>query len=312
MEQTSELSFLNALEKTKKLGNDRLTRNGLTRAIFAEQIRFDLTQGFPLLTTKEIKVKSMIAELLWFIDAGKETGHRLSLKKLNQIQGKPDNAKNIWSHNQAPFAAKGKAQFDGDCGRIYSAQWRNWKTYKVNEGRLEKKEIDQLANVINSLKNDPFSRYHIITAWNPGELDDMCLPPCHMKMQFFVNQVGAFKYLDLAMDQRSCDMFLGVPFNISSYALLLHMVAQCVGMIAGELVITLNDCHIYMAGINEDKTLDYSKGHLDKVELQLSRPTLELSTLWLNPDITDIDSFTMNDIKIKNYNHHPFIKGDIL
>lgn len=130
MEQTSEHSYLNALRKTRDTGNDRLTRNGLTRAIFAEQMRFDLQQGFPLLTTKKVRFDSVAAELLWFIDAGRETNNRLSLKKLNQIQGKPDDAKNIWSHDQARFASQGKAQFEGDCGRIYGAQWRNWTTYK--------------------------------------------------------------------------------------------------------------------------------------------------------------------------------------
>lgn len=323
----NEISFLQALTETLNVGNERHTRNGLTKAIFAYQMRFNLQEGFPLVTTKKLNWKSIVAELLWFIDAGKETRYRLSLQKLNEIQGKPLDAPNIWSLNQSQFAAKDKAQFEGDCGRIYGAQWRNWKYQKwhlpyesmhsddqgtMMPGYSSDENIDQLANVINQLKNDPYSRYHVINAWNPGEIDDMCLPPCHMKMQFFVRQEGLFKYLDLSMDQRSCDMFLGVPFNIASYALLLHMVAQCVGMLPGELVVTLNDCHIYLADIKTNGQLDYEKGHKPQVELQLSRPPYDSPSIKLNPLITNIDDFTMNDIEILNYQHHAFIKGDLL
>lgn len=285
-------------------------------------MRFDLQKGFPLLTTKEIKFNSVKAELLWFIDAGKDTDHRLSLAKLNMIQGKHPDAKNIWSHDQARFATQGKARFYGDCGRIYGAQWRNWRSslyfpsHPIGAGddmiiapeKWDNREVDQLKKVIEQIKKDPFSRYHIITAWNPGELDEMCLPPCHMKMQFFVREIREIQYLDLSMDQRSCDLFLGVPFNVASYALLLHMVAQCVNMQPGELVITLEDCHIYLTNSEGDAT----KGHLDKVDLQLSRDPYPLPTLWLNPDVKDIDMFKMEDIDIKDYVFHPFIKADLL
>ncbi len=288
----NEAQYLNALKNAHELSDMRKTRNGNTHAIFAEQMRFDLQKGFPAATTKSLMVKSVTAELLWFIDAGKETGGRLSLKKLNQIQGKPDNARNIWTHDQERFAKQGKALFEGDCGVIYGSQWRNFN----GEGK------DQLAEVISAIKKDPFSRYHIVTAWNPLKINDMCLPPCHMKMQFFARnsrRKDKKMYLDLAMDQRSCDMFLGVPFNIASYALLLHMIAQCVDMIHGELVITLNDCHIY------------SK-HLKQVRLQLSRNTYKAPKLWINPKIKNIDDFTMNDFKLIDYKHHEAIKAPLL
>lgn len=307
-------------------GNNRLTRNGLTRAVFAHQMRFDLSLGFPLITTKEIKKKSIAAELLWFVDGGKETGGRLSLKKLNEIQGKDPDAKNIWSHDQARFASQGKAQFPGDCGRIYGAQWRDWTHHKyipahVSDngkgvstvpGQWQSYKIDQLGNVITQLKKDPFSRYHIINAWNPGEIDDMCLPPCHMKMQFFVREIHGKKYLDLSMDQRSCDMFLGVPFNIASYALLLHMIAQCVDMVPGELVITLEDCHIYLASIKEGGDLDYSDGHEKQVLLQLERSSYPMPQIKLNPSVKDIDHFTMDDIEIVDYQFHAAIPAKLL
>lgn len=329
----NETQFLYALSKTLETGNDRLTRNGLTRAIFSQEMRFDLQKGFPLLTSKEVKKRSIFAELLWFLDAGKETGGRLSLEKLNQIQGKQLDAKNIWSHDQERFAKAGKAQFPGDCGRIYGAQWRNWRTYSLHQkgsiipNSVDKecgpdtilpslytasKSIDQLANVINALKSDPFSRYHVVSAWNPAEIHDMCLAPCHMFFELFVRDIEGKKFLDLSMVQRSCDMFLGVPFNIASYALLQEMIAQCVDMTPGELVITLEDCHIYMAGINEDTTLDYAKGHEHAVKTQLERDPFAAPKLFLNPDIKDIDSFTMDDISIENYQHHPFIKATLL
>lgn len=288
----NEAQYLEALKATYKFGNMRETRNGNTHAIFAWQMRFNMQKGFTAVTTKLLQLKSVFAELLWFLDAGKETGGRLSLKRLNQIQGKPADAKNIWTHDQERFAKAGKAQFDGDCGAIYGSQWRNFN----GEG------VDQIANVISAIKKDPFSRYHIVTAWNPLKLHDMCLPPCHMKFQFFVRRSrrkDKKMYLDLMMDQRSVDMLLGEPFNIASYALLLAMIAQCVDMIPGELVITLNDCHIYAK-------------HMKQVRTQLGRNTFKAPKLWLNPEIKDIDSFTMDDIKLIDYKHHEAIKAPLL
>lgn len=241
----NEAEYLDALYETFMCGNVRKTRNGYTRAIFARQMRFKMAHGFPAPSTKQLAFKSVVAELKWFIEAGKDSPvpGRLAIGRLNQLVGLPEDADNpMWSHDQRRFAESRKAQFPGDCGVIYGSQWRNFN----GEGK------DQLSEVIVALKKDPFSRYHVITAWNPLKVGDMCLPPCHMKMQFFVRRGKNGKlYLCLAMDQRSCDMFLGVPFNIASYSLLLHMVAQCVGMVADELIITLNDCHIYSGHLKQ-------------------------------------------------------------
>ena len=277
-------------------GTPRLVRNGKTLAIFGHQMRFNMQNGFPFLTTKLLPFTVVYAELRWFLDAGSETGRRLSTVTLNRMLGKKDDAPNIWTQDQENFAKAGKAQFPGDCGRIYGAQWRNWKS---SDGR----SIDQINLLIKRLREDPFSRYHIVSAWNPGELSDMCLPPCHMKMQFFVRpsrRRDKKMYLDMSMDQRSCDMFLGVPFNIASYALLLHMVAQCVDMIPGELVITLEDAHIYTHGWKDGK-LSRSLSHLNAVKQQLERTPLPAPHLWLDPQITEIDDFGADDAQIIEY-----------
>lgn len=305
---TNEEQYLRAIQKTRDFGSRRKTRNGVTTAIFAHQMRFNLQLGFPAITTKFLAFEVVKAENLWFLDAGRETGGRLSTKKLNEYLGKNPSAKNIWTIDQTRFATNGKAQFEGDCGRIYGAQWRGWKTPNG-------KQVDQIAKVIKQLKEDPFSRYHVVNAWNPGEIEDMCLPPCHMEFQLFVRpsrRSDKKMYLDLTMGQRSCDLFLGVPFNIAGYALLLHMIAQCVDMVPGELVITLKDCHIYLAGYNEKGNPVWSKGHLKQVNKQLSRKPFKAPKLWLNPQIKDIDAFTMDDIKLIGYRSQEKIPADML
>lgn len=291
----NEAEYLEALYETFVLGDVRKTRNGYTRAIFARQMRFKMSHGFPAPSTKQLAFKSVVAELIWFIEAGRTSPipYRLSIGRLNQLMGLAEGAYNpMWSLNQEQFADHDKAQFQGDCGVIYGSQWRNYN----GEGK------DQLAEVIAALKKDPFSRYHVITAWNPLKTGDMCLPPCHMKMQFFVRhsrRKDGKLYLCIAMDQRSCDMFLGVPFNVASYALLLHMVAQCVDMIPDELIITLDDCHIYRV-------------HTNPVRKQMARDTYEAPKLWLNPEIKNIDDFGMNDVKLVGYEHQGRIKAKLL
>lgn len=271
-----ERAYLDTLRKIMETGIDRTGRNGDTRALFAIQMRHDFKDGFPALTSKKLAFKAVKSELLWFLE-GSNSDERL--KELNGSE------KTIWTANALSDYWKPKATFPGDLGRVYGVQWRNWQG---PNGKV----VDQIAEVIRMIKEDPTSRRLIVTAWNPGELDQMALPPCHMFFQFFV----AGDDLSLHMVQRSCDMFLGVPFNIASYALLLSMVAQVTGKKPKELVMTLNDAHIY-------------HDHFDAVTEQLTREPFAYPTLWLNPERTDIDSFTMDDIKLENYQSHDTIKA---
>lgn len=259
-------------------GVDREGRNGKTRALFALQMRFAMKDGFPAVTTKKLAFRAVKSELLWFIEGSQDDNR---LKILNGSE------RTIWTDNaEAPYWIP-KARFPGDLGRVYGIQWRHWRT-------PEGKEVDQLAEVITKIKTNPADRRLVVSAWNPGEIDQMALPPCHMIFQFFPNTVE--KTLSLHMVQRSCDMFLGVPFNIASYALLLAMVSQTTGYKPGECVLTLNDAHIYHE-------------HFDAVAEQLSREPFPPPNLWLNPEITDIDKFAMDDIRLDNYQSHPAIKA---
>ena len=259
-------------------GVDREGRNGKTRALFALQMRFNFKDGFPAVTTKKLAFKAVTSELLWFIEGSSDDNR---LKELN------GSARTIWTDNAEAAYWAPKAKFPGDLGRVYGVQWRHWKT-------PEGKEVDQLATVIEKIKTTPTDRRLVVSAWNPGELDQMALPPCHMLFQFFPNTET--KTLSLHMVQRSCDMFLGVPFNIASYALLLAMVAQVTDYTPGECILTLNDAHIY-------------HDHFDAVAEQLAREPFPLPALWLNPLIQDIQKFTMDDIRLENYQSHPAIKA---
>ena len=273
-------TYNDVLKKIYEEGVDREGRNGKTRAMFAIQMRFDQALGFPAVTTKKLAFKAVTSELLWFLDMkGKERASDEDLKTLNGTE------RTIWTDNADSDYWKPKAQFPGDLGRVYGIQWRGWKSPTGET-------FDQIAQLIEKIKKDPTDRRLIVTAWNPGELSDMALPPCHMFFQCFV----ANGKLSLHMVQRSCDMFLGVPFNIASYSLLLHMLARATGLDPGEFVHTLQDAHIY-------------HDHFDAVEEQLSREPMALPTLWLNPDKTDIDGWTMDDIKLENYQSHPAIKA---
>jgi thymidylate synthase len=273
--------YLDILENIYKNGVDREGRNGVTRAQFAKQFRHDLADGFPALTTKKLFFPLVKGELLWFLEGPHRDG-RASDERFKEIIGRDST---IWTDNAEADYWQPKAEFEGDVGRIYGVQWRSWRTPGGET-------IDQLQNVIDRIHDNPNSRRHIVTAWNPGEIDDMALPPCHILFQFFV----AEDRLHLHMYQRSCDMFLGVPFNIASYALLLSMIAQVTDLEPGEVIITLGDAHIY-------------KIHYEQVGKQLTREPKSLPELWLNPDINDIDDFSMKDIELKNYDHHPAIKA---
>lgn len=275
--------YLDILEHIYENGVDREERNGITRAEFAKQFRHDLADGFPALTTKKLYFKLVKGELLWFLEGPHKNG-RASDERFKEIIGRDST---IWTDNAEADYWQPKSEFKGDVGRIYGVQWRSWRT-------PDEETIDQLQDVIDRIKDKPYSRRHVVTAWNPGEIDDMALPPCHILFQFFV----AEGRLHLHMYQRSCDMFLGVPFNIASYALLLSMVAQVTELEPGELIITLGDAHIY-------------KIHNEQVEEQLTREPKALPGLWLNPDITDIDNFSMEDIELRNYTHHPAIKAEM-
>lgn len=258
--------YLNLLSEILDKGNIKQDRTGTgTKGIFGYQMRFDLSKGFPLLTTKKLHTKSIFYELLWF------------LKGDTNIKYLHDNKVTIWDE---------WADNNGDLGPIYGHQWRHWDT---KEGY-----IDQIANIINEIKTNPTSRRLIINAWNVAQIDKMALPPCHCMFQFYV----ANNKLSLQLYQRSADVFLGVPFNIASYALLLSMVAQVTGLECGDFVHTLGDAHLYL-------------NHLEQAKLQLTRTPYPLPTLSLNPEIKDINDFTFEDIKIENYQSHPHIKADI-
>lgn len=271
---TNEQNYLAQLERVLETGQKREDRTGVgTISIFGMQTRYNLQEGFPALTTKKLYFKSVAAELLWFLEGSRD------YKRLNELGSK------IWNANAEADYWKPKAEFECDVGRVYGVQWRGWK--KPNG-----ETVDQIKDVIDKIKNDPTNRRIIVSAWNPGELDQMVLPPCHAFFQFYVHEGK----LSVQLYQRSADMFLGVPFNIASYSLLLTMIAQVTDLEPYEFVHTIGDAHIYL-------------NHIEQVKEQLNREPYELPQLKLNEDIKDIDNFTMEDIKLVDYKHHPSIKA---
>lgn len=268
--------YLDTLQYILDHGEDVSNRTGIdSRAVFGMNMRYAMQEGFPAVTTKKLAFNSVKAELLWFL---KGSGDVRELQKLGS---------HIWDANAEASYWKSKAKFDGDLGRVYGVQWRSWQ-------KPDGTTFDQLVEAIRLIKHDSDSRRIIVSAWNPGELDMMALPPCH---SFFHCRVIKGK-LSLLMYQRSCDMFLGVPFNIASYSLLLHMLAQVTGLEAHEFVHILGDAHIY-------------HNHFDQVREQISREVYPLPTLWLNPAVNNIDGFTMDDIKLIDYRSHVSIKADM-
>lgn len=271
-------TYLNALSQVLNEGEVRDDRTGVgTISLFGLQQRYNLAESFPAVTTKKLAWKSMLGELLWMIEG---SGNERRLAEITH--GNSDGTVTIWTPNALAPYWRPRAQCEGDLGRVYGVQWRDWNH-----------SVDQLANLIESIKNDPFGRRHIITAWNPGELDQMALPPCHMFAQFYVSRD---KKLSCQMYQRSCDMFLGVPFNIASYSVFTHMIAQVCDLGVGEFVHVLGDAHIYL-------------DHVEQVKEQLAREPLSAPQLWLNPDIKSIDKFTMEDVKLVDYQSHGAIKA---
>ena len=260
--------YLNLLQHILDNGVDRADRTGTgTRSVFGYQMRFNLDDGFPLVTTKKIHLKSVIHELLWFI------------KGDTNVRYLQENGVRIWNEWADPDT--------GNLGHIYGYQWRSWPSYDGTS-------IDQLAEAINTIRTNPDSRRIIVSAWNVADLNNMNLPPCHAFFQFYV----ADGRLSLQLYQRSADTFLGVPFNIASYALLLMMVAQVTGLKAGDFVYTLGDTHIY-------------HNHFEQVRTQLEREPRSLPKMILNPDIKDINDFRYEDFTLTGYEPHPHIKGQV-
>jgi thymidylate synthase len=279
----TEQNYLELCKKILYLGTDTEDRTGVgTLSLFGEQLRFNLAAGFPAITTKKLAWRSVVAELIWFIEGAYDE------RRLAEIQfGTRDNTKKtIWTANATADYWIPRARFDGDLGRVYGVQWRKWKN-SFGE------EIDQLENLIQGLKKDPTSRRHIITAWNPGDLHLMALPPCHAFMQFYLRN----NVLSCQMYQRSADVFLGVPFNISSYALLTHLIAREIGADVGELILTFGDVHVY-------------KNHVDAVKEQLTRKLYDFPTLDIS-NVNSLYSVTVDDCKLINYQSHATIKADM-
>ena len=261
------------------MGEKREDRTGTgTISMFGLQSRYDLTKGFPLLTTKKLHIPSIVHELLWFI------------KGDTNIKYLQENNVRIWDADYARVEKAGTHK-DGSLGPIYGKQWRSWDVW----GYGWENSIDQIKQLIENIKNNPTSRRHIVNAWNVGELEDMALPPCHIMFQAYVSNDGG---LSLQMYQRSADWFLGVPFNIASYSLLTHMIAQVTGLYAKEFIHVVGDAHLYL-------------NHLEQIEEQMQREPKELPKLWLNPDIKNIDDFTFEDIRFDGYEPHPLIKGKV-
>lgn len=316
------------LTKILESGEQRDDRTGVgTLSLFGQQLRFNLNEGFPAITTKRLAWRAVVGELLWFIEG---SGDERRLAEITH--GTRDGVATIWTANaMAPYWREQRAKIvkkihdfdisarssliegerhttiesgiqDGDLGRVYGVQWRSWRKpiemaqYTTWENTptgmtakiVEQYHVDQLGQLIENIKREPYSRRHVLTAWNPGELDEMALPPCHILCQFYVNKQNQ---LSCHMYQRSVDVFLGLPFNIASYALLTHMIAQVTQLSVGELIISTGDTHIYL-------------NHVEQVKEQLSRDWYDLPELWLNDEIKSIDDFKMTDIKLLKYQHH--------
>jgi thymidylate synthase len=257
-------------------------RTGIgTRSVFGRQLRFDLTEGFPAVTTKKLAFKAVVGELLWMLEG---SGDERRLAEITH--GTREGVVTIWTPNALAPYWRPRAKFEGDLGRVYGVQWRHWRT---QEG-----EVDQIASILHALKHEPTSRRIMLSSWNVGELDEMALPPCHAFAQFRVLS----ERLSCQVYIRSNDLFLGAPFNIAQYSLLTTLLAREAGLTVGELIYTIGDAHIYL-------------NHEEQVREQLKREPFPAPTLWLNSDLDRIQQFTVSDIKLVNYLSHESIKAEM-
>lgn len=285
--------YLTKLETIMQAGQDVPNRTGVdTRALFGLQSIYDLRLGFPAMTTKKLAWKAVVAELLWFLEGSYDDN------RLSEIQFGEKGRNTIWTANANADYWKDNALFPGDLGRVYGVQWRDWRSVDWAAGGGMDAKVDQITQLVDGIKNKPHDRRHIITAWNPGELSQIALPPCHLMVQFFVSPDG---YLSSQMYQRSCDFFLGVPFNIASYALLTHIVAQVTGLKPGTFSHIYGDAHIY-------------HNHFDQVREQLSREPHVPPELIIDADFTDLNVNTIKQLSVDNfildgYTYEPPIKA---
>ena len=276
-------NYLDLMRHVLTHGVDKTDRTGTgTRSVFGYQMRFDLQKGFPILTTKRVHFKSVAVELLWF------------LKGDTNVQYLKDNGVSIWDEWATKEQCARFGRNEGDLGAIYGHQWRNFGATKNPDGTYQKDGFDQISWLVNQIKTNPDSRRLIVSGWNPPEAGQVALPPCHTMFQFYV----ANGKLSCQLYQRSADIFLGVPFNIASYALLTHLIAQVTGLEVGEFVWTGGDSHLY-------------SNHFEQATLQLSREPLPLPKLKINPAITDLFAFEFADLELENYQHHPAIKAPV-
>ncbi len=280
---TPETAYLDLLRRILAEGGRKTDRTGTgTLSVFGHQMRFDLAAGFPLLTTKRVHFRSILIELLWFL---RGDTHVDFLQK---------HGVSIWDEWATAEQCARFGRPEGELGPVYGHQWRNFGASRLADGRYAGDGVDQIAGVIEEIKKNPDSRRLIVSGWNPREASDVALPPCHTLFQFFVLDGR----LSCQLYQRSADVFLGVPFNIASYALLTHMVAQVCGLQVGEFVWTGGDTHLYT-------------NHLAQAELQLSRQPYPLPQLWLNPAVQDIFAFGPEDVRVEGYQHHPAIRAEV-
>ena len=281
--------YLDALQHILDNGEDKDDRTGVgTKSVFGYQMRFDLRKGFPAVTTKKLAWKSVVGELLWMLEG---SGNERRLAEITH-DTRDDNVNTIWTANlNAPYWAS-KTLTTGDLGRVYGIQWRSWRY--TGEQSTQTLYKDQITDVIANINENPSSRRHIVTAWNPAELDQMALPPCHMTFQFNVNKLGE---LSCQLYQRSCDMFLGVPFNIASYSLLTHIIARECDLYVGDFIWTGGDCHIY-------------NNHIDAVTEQLTRTPKELPELFISVG-KKWDDYNITDFILSDYDPMPSIKAEM-